>query len=62
MQIITVRDSIYLISDSIPLYYYTEVVGDARNPPTILAAANYNPSASAIFGSTFTSGLHPWSH
>jgi len=42
--------STYLVTDSIPLYYYTEVIGDARKPPTILAAANFNPVALAIFG------------
>ena len=43
-------NSTYLISDSIPALYYTEIVGDARKPPTILAAANFNPTALAIFG------------
>jgi len=42
--------STYVVNDSIPLYYYTEVIGDARKPPTILAAANFNPAALAIFG------------
>ena len=42
--------STYLVTDSIPLYYYTEVIGDARKPPTILAAASFNSSALAIFG------------
>ena len=40
----------YLVSDTIPALYYTEIVGDARRPPTILAAANFNPTALAIFG------------
>ena len=62
VRLTTIPNSTYLISDSIPLYYYTEVIGDARNPPTILAAANYNPSASAIFGSVFTFSPHPWSY
>jgi hypothetical protein len=44
------RYSTYLVSDSIPALYYTEIVGDARTPPTILAAANFNPAALAIFG------------
>ena len=43
-------NSTYLISDTIPALYYTEIIGDARNPPTILAAANFNPTALAIFG------------
>ena len=42
--------STYLVTDSIPLYYYTEIIGDAREPPTILAAADFNPDAPAIFG------------
>ena len=43
--------STYLVADSIPLYYYTEVIGDARNPPTILASPSFNfTSALAIFG------------
>ena len=42
--------STYLVTDSIPLYYYTEVIGDARKPPTILAAATFNATALAIFG------------
>ena len=42
--------STYLVSDTIPALYYTEIVGDARKPPTILAAANFNPTALAIFG------------
>lgn len=39
----------YLVSDTIPALYYTEIVGDARRPPTILAAANFNPTALAVF-------------
>ena len=42
--------STYLVTDSIPLYYYTEIIGDARELPTILAAANYNATAPPIFG------------
>ena len=45
--------STYLVTDSIPLYYYTEVIGDARKPPTILAAASFNTTALAIFGELF---------
>lgn len=58
MRLTILRISTYLVSDVIPLYYYTELVGDARNPPTILAAANFNPSAAAIFGSIPVSHLH----
>ena len=42
--------STYLVSDSIPTLYYTEIVGDARKLPIILAATNFNPNALAIFG------------
>ena len=44
------HSSTYLVTDSIPLYYYTEVIGDARKPPTILAATNFNSTSLAIFG------------
>jgi len=52
--------STYLVTDSIPLYYYTEVIGDARKPPTILAAANFNPAAPAIFGELPLSKGNHW--
>jgi len=42
--------STYLVTESIPLYYYTEVIGDARKLPTILAAPNFNSTALSIFG------------
>ncbi|KAF7978685.1 hypothetical protein HWV62_44937 [Athelia sp. TMB] len=32
----------YLVSTPIEPYYYTQLVGDARNPPTILAAASFS--------------------
>ncbi|KAK0458521.1 exo-beta-1,3-glucanase [Desarmillaria tabescens] len=31
----------YLVSSPIVAYYYTELVGDARNPPTLLAAPSF---------------------
>ncbi|KAG7453018.1 exo-beta-1,3-glucanase [Guyanagaster necrorhizus] len=31
----------YLVSSPIIAYYYTELVGDARNPPTLLAAPSF---------------------
>ena len=49
----------YLISDSIPALYYTEIVGDARELPTILAAANFNPAALSIFGKPMPAGCFP---
>ncbi|KAF7317145.1 hypothetical protein HMN09_00449200 [Mycena chlorophos] len=32
----------YLISGALNIYYYTELTGDARNPPTILATPSFN--------------------
>lgn len=32
----------YLISSPIIAWYYTQLVGDAQNPPTLLAAANFS--------------------
>ncbi len=34
--------STYLITAPIVPYYYTQLIGDARNPPTLLAAANFD--------------------
>ncbi|PAV23600.1 glycoside hydrolase family 55 [Pyrrhoderma noxium] len=31
----------YLVSQPIVAWYYTQLIGDARNPPTLLAAANF---------------------
>ena len=54
-------DSTYLVSDTIQALYYTEIVGDARRPPTILAAANFNPTALAIFGKPIPAFGFKWS-
>ncbi|KAJ7197151.1 exo-beta-1,3-glucanase, partial [Mycena pura] len=35
----------YLVSHSIIAYYYTQLIGDARNPPTLLAAASFTDIA-----------------
>lgn len=32
----------YLISSAINTYYYTQMIGDARNPPTLLASPNFS--------------------
>jgi hypothetical protein len=32
----------YLVSQPIVAWYYTQLIGDARQPPTLLAAANFN--------------------
>ncbi|KAJ7118715.1 exo-beta-1,3-glucanase [Mycena epipterygia] len=35
----------YLVAHSIIPYYYTQLIGDARNPPTLLAAASFTDLA-----------------
>jgi glucan 1,3-beta-glucosidase len=40
----------YLISSPLVLLYYTELVGDAKEPPTLKAAANFN--GIAVLGET----------
>ncbi|KAJ7043175.1 pectate lyase superfamily protein-domain-containing protein [Mycena alexandri] len=35
----------YLVAHSIIPYYYTQLIGDARNPPTLLAAATFSDIA-----------------
>ncbi|KAF8184872.1 exo-beta-1,3-glucanase [Mycena galopus ATCC 62051] len=35
----------YLVSASIIAYYYTQLIGDARKPPTLLAAASFSDIA-----------------
>ncbi|KAJ7261316.1 exo-beta-1,3-glucanase [Mycena haematopus] len=35
----------YLVGSSIVAYYYTQLIGDARNPPTLLAAASFSDIA-----------------
>ncbi|KAH7929806.1 glycoside hydrolase family 55 protein [Leucogyrophana mollusca] len=35
----------YLVSSAIQAYYYTALIGDARTPPTLLAAANFTGMA-----------------
>ncbi|KIJ60156.1 glycoside hydrolase family 55 protein [Hydnomerulius pinastri MD-312] len=32
----------YLVSSAINTYYYTQMIGDAKNPPTLLASSNFN--------------------
>ncbi|KAJ7470265.1 exo-beta-1,3-glucanase [Mycena latifolia] len=35
----------YLVSDAIVPYYYTQLIGDATSPPTLLAAASFRAQA-----------------
>ncbi|KAF8549344.1 glycoside hydrolase family 55 protein [Imleria badia] len=32
----------YLVSSAINTYYYTQMIGDAKNPPTLLASSKFN--------------------
>ncbi|EEB88176.1 hypothetical protein MPER_14128, partial [Moniliophthora perniciosa FA553] len=32
----------YLVSSPIIAYYYTQLIGDARDPPTLLASEDFN--------------------
>jgi glucan 1,3-beta-glucosidase len=45
----------YLVSNSIIAYYYTQLIGDARHPPTLLAAASFNAIA-VIDADPYTAG------
>lgn len=37
--------STYLVSSPIIAYYYSQLIGDAKSPPTLLAATNFNGMA-----------------
>lgn len=41
----------YLVSAPIIPYYYTQLIGDAKNPPTLLAALTFN--GMAVIGTPF---------
>jgi len=34
--------STYLVSAPVIPYYYTQLIGDAKNPPTLLAAPSFD--------------------
>lgn len=42
----------YVVSKAITPYYYTQVIGDARNPPTLQASAGF--TGFAIIGEELT--------
>lgn len=62
----------YLVSTPLIPYYYTQLIGDARKPPTLLAAASF--TGMAVIGSIYLDlslfqvltsairrrSLHPW--
>jgi len=35
-------DRTYLVSSAIDTYYYTQMIGDAKKPPTLLASSSFN--------------------
>ncbi|KAH0838875.1 glycoside hydrolase family 55 protein [Lanmaoa asiatica] len=41
----------YLVSSAIDAYYYTQIIGDARHPPTLLASSHF--IGSAVIGRFF---------
>lgn len=43
--------STYLVSSAIDTYYYTQMIGDAKNPPTLLASPKF--SGFAVIGQPF---------
>ena len=45
----------YLISSPIVPYYYTQLIGDAKTPPTLLAAATFD--GIAVIGAVTTTIL-----
>lgn len=46
----------YLVSTPIIAYYYTQLIGDARTPPTLLASSSFD--GIAVIGVLFTSKLN----
>jgi len=39
--LIFLNNRTYLVSAPILAYYYTQIIGDAKNPPTLLAAPHF---------------------
>lgn len=48
-------DREYLVSSAINTYYYTEMIGDARTPPTLLASSNF--TGFAVIGKHFATHI-----
>jgi hypothetical protein len=50
--------STYVVSAPIIAYYYTQIIGDAKKPPTLLASSKFN--GIAVIGQPFFigGGLH----
>ncbi|KDQ06943.1 glycoside hydrolase family 55 protein [Botryobasidium botryosum FD-172 SS1] len=49
----------YVVSQPIVPYYYTAMVGDAKNPPTLLATPDFN-GAAVIDSDPYTDGNNWW--
>ncbi|KAJ3932252.1 MAG: exo-beta-1,3-glucanase [Lentinula lateritia] len=49
----------YLISTPLNLYYYTQLIGDAKNPPTLLASAAFSGMA-VINADIYLAGGSEW--
>ncbi|KAF7295340.1 hypothetical protein MIND_01073400 [Mycena indigotica] len=49
----------YLVSKAIIAYYYTVLIGDAKNPPTLLAAASFTDIA-VIDANPYLAGGQQW--
>lgn len=52
-------DRKYLVSAPINTYYYTQMIGDAKQPPTLLAASNFK--GFAVIGKIQSTSLNPFS-
>ncbi|KAJ3726381.1 exo-beta-1,3-glucanase [Lentinula guzmanii] len=50
---------IYLVSTPLDLYYYTQLIGDAKNPPTLLASAAFAGMA-VIDADIYLAGGSEW--
>ncbi|KAG2049894.1 glycoside hydrolase family 55 protein [Suillus hirtellus] len=45
----------YLVSSAIDTYYYTQIIGDAKKPPTLLASSSFNGFAHSSWASSYRS-------
>ena len=50
--------STYVVSSPLTTYYYTQLIGDARTPPTLLAAAGFH--GIAVIGESFGISFLPF--
>ncbi|PHH90998.1 hypothetical protein CDD83_2019 [Cordyceps sp. RAO-2017] len=50
----------YLVSSTIIQYFYTQIVGDARNPPVIKVSPNFNMSRPMVIDAAPYDGPNTW--